>query len=50
MLLVVLASVGLGINAAILPTFRRQDSNETKIELVESKDEESDIVEADKKL
>ncbi|MTI20895.1 hypothetical protein E1176_07670 [Fulvivirga sp. RKSG066] len=42
-LLITLASIGLGFNAAILPTTKRQDSNESTIELVESNEEESEI-------
>ncbi len=41
-LIVALASIGLGLNAAIMPSFKRQDSNEPNIEMVESKDEESE--------
>ena len=42
MLIITLASIGLGFNAAIIPSFKRQDSNEPHIEMVESKDEESE--------
>ena len=42
MLIITLASIGLGFNAAIMPSFKRQDSNEPNIEMVESKDEESE--------
>jgi len=41
-LIITLASIGLGFNAAIIPSFKRQDSNEPNIEMVESKDEESE--------
>lgn len=39
-LIISLASIGLGFNAAILPTFKRQDSSLPSIELVESNEEE----------
>lgn len=39
-LIITLASLGLGINAAIFSTFKRQNSNEPIIELVESNEEE----------
>ncbi|QSE97695.1 hypothetical protein [Fulvivirga lutea] len=42
-----LASIGLGFNAAILPNVKRQDSNENNIELVENKDEESETQDAE---
>ena len=41
-LLITLASIGLGFNAAILPPLKRQDSHESTIELVESNEEESE--------
>lgn len=41
MLIITLASIGLGFNAAILPSFKRQENNEPLIELVESNEEES---------
>jgi|GEM_PF-6751891 len=41
-LLVTLASIGLGLNAAIMPSFKRQDSNEPKIEMIDSRHEESE--------
>ena len=40
-----LAALGVGINGAILPTFRKQDSNTHGIELVEEMDSESEIKE-----
>lgn len=41
MLLVILASVGIGIGGAVpvQPTSKKEDKSETKIELVESKHE-----------
>lgn len=41
-LIVALASIGLGLNAAIMPSFKRHDSNEPNVEMVESEDEESE--------
>jgi hypothetical protein len=41
-LIISLASIGLGINAAIMPSFRRYDSAKPKIEMVESNEEESE--------
>ena len=43
------AAVGVGINGAILPSFRRPDKPEIKIELFESKDEEGDLEELEQK-
>lgn len=37
-----LASIGLGLNAAIMPSFKRQDSNRATIELSESDEEETE--------
>jgi len=42
MLIITLASIGLGFNAAILSSFKRQENDEPLIELVESNEEESD--------
>ena len=42
MLIITLASIGLGFNAAIIPSFKRQDLYEPTIELVESNEEESE--------
>ncbi|HNP18927.1 MAG TPA: hypothetical protein PKL31_10870 [Fulvivirga sp.] len=39
-LLITLASIGIGFNAAIMPSFKRNDSNEPTIELVESNEED----------
>ena len=44
-LILSMASLGVGINGAILPTFRKQDSNTQGIELVEQLDNESEIKE-----
>jgi len=41
-LIITLASIGMGANAAILPSFKRQDSNEPSIEMVESNEEKPD--------
>lgn len=38
--IITLASIGLGFNAAILPTFKRDNSNKPLIEMVESDKEE----------
>lgn len=48
-ILIALGSIGIGINAAILPVFRRQDIKETKIEMIETKDDESDDQENEQK-
>ena len=48
-ILIVLASIGMGINSAILPTFRKNESIEPTIEVVESKDDENDLVEIKEK-
>lgn len=48
-LIITLASIGVGINGAIFPTFHRQDSHSPTIEMVESKDEESEIEEKEQK-
>ena len=45
----VLASVGMGIGAAIMPNFSRQDSTEPKIELVENREEEVEDMEEKEK-
>ena len=44
-LIMSMASLGVGINGAILPTFRTQDSTGQGIELVEHLDNESEIKE-----
>ena len=48
-LIVTLASIGLGLNAAIMPSFKRRDSNEPTIELVESNEEEPETENEEKK-
>lgn len=41
-IIMTLASIGLGINAAILPSFNRENAYKPTIEMVESRDEESE--------
>ncbi len=48
-IIIVLASIGLGINAALLPSYRREESNVPTIELVEEKEEDMDILEEEQK-
>ncbi|MEM6829412.1 MAG: hypothetical protein AAGA66_03715 [Bacteroidota bacterium] len=47
-LIVSLASIGLGFNAAIMPSFKRQEDNGPTIELAESREEEADHEEDEK--
>lgn len=43
-LIMVLASVGVGVSGAILPSFRKQENaNVNNVELVETKEEETDM-------
>lgn len=46
-LLIILASVGVGIggSAPVLPTSKKEDSIEVKVELQESKDNENEVIE-----
>lgn len=46
-LLIILASVGVGIGggAPVLPTSKKEDSIEIKVELPESKDNENEVIE-----
>lgn len=46
-LLIILASVGVGIGggAPVLPTGKKEDSIEIKVELPESKDNENEVIE-----
>ncbi|MEQ8474065.1 MAG: hypothetical protein RIC35_22905 [Marinoscillum sp.] len=39
-IIISLASIGVGIGGAILPTFHRQDSFLTNVEMVEERDED----------
>ena len=48
-LFISLAAIGVGINGAILPTFRRMENPEVKIEMVETKDEETDFEELEER-
>ena len=48
-LIITLASIGLGFNAAILPSFKRQKTGEPLIELVESNEEEPGAENEEKK-
>ena len=41
-LIITLASLGLGIQAAILPTFNQKERAKTNIEMVEKKEDEED--------
>lgn len=41
-LIIVLGSIGLGFNGAVVPSLKRYEAIETTIELVETKEEESD--------
>ena len=38
--IILLTSIGLGINAAVLPTFNIRDAEKPKIEMVESKEDD----------
>lgn len=46
-LLIILASMGVGIggDAPVLPTSKKEDSIEVKVELPESKDNENEVME-----
>ena len=46
-LLMSVAALGLGINNAILPVHRRQDINQTKTEMVETKEDDVQDVEVE---
>lgn len=48
-ILILLASIGMGINSAILPTFRKNESVEPTIEVVEATDDENDLAEIKEK-
>lgn len=40
--IIALASAGIGINAAVIPQYRRQDPPHTIIEMVDEKDEDDE--------
>ena len=48
-LIMLLASIGLGFSAAILPSWKRQETTEPSIELVESSTEDKDENENEEK-
>ena len=42
LIIILLMSVGMGINAAILPQFNIRESQKPKIEMVESKEDDTE--------